>query len=292
MKKSKSRYYIFSIFLIIALWQILSLLIDSPVVPPPGAVFLAFARAITTAVFWTNFRESAGRVVISMVFGLIIAFPLGIALGYNAKLDKMLSPALFLTYPIPKIVFLPVVFVLFGLGNVSKVVLIVLIISYQILVVIRDGVSNINRKHVETIRSLGGNIHHIIRHVLVPASLPSCFTALRLATGTAITVLFLAETYATNQGLGYYIIDSWSKAAYDQMFVGIIGMSLLGIIFYGAFSALERRVCYWKVLESVKTETQNKTTDQNGATRVLTPEEALREKLISDIPSKEADSAR
>jgi len=292
MKIPKALYYIFSIFLIVALWKVLSSLMNSPVLPPPEVAFMAFARAITTSVFWIHFRESAFRVVISMVFGLVIAFPLGIALGYNSKLDKILSPALFLTYPIPKIVFLPIIFVLFGLGNVSKIVLITVIISYQLLVIIRDGVSNINRKYVETIRSMGGNPSHIIRHVLVPASLPSCFTALRLSTGTAITVLFLAETYATNQGLGYYIIDSWSRAAYDQLFVGIIGMSLLGIIFYGIFSTLERRICHWKMLESVKEETQNRPGDQNRMTRVLTPKEALYEKQVSAIPSKEDDSAR
>ncbi|MDO8567607.1 MAG: ABC transporter permease subunit [Dehalococcoidales bacterium] len=156
MKTPKVFYYIFSIFLIAALWKILALLLNSPVLPPPEVAFMAFARATTTSIFWIHFRESAFRVVISMVFGMIIAFPLGIALGYNSKLDKILSPALFLTYPIPKIVFLPVIFVLFGLGNVSKIVLITLIISYQLLVIIRDGVSNINRKNVETIRSIGG----------------------------------------------------------------------------------------------------------------------------------------
>jgi NitT/TauT family transport system permease protein len=120
------------------------------------------------------------------------------------------------------------------------------------LVIIRDGVSGINRKNIETIRSMGGGQAQIIRHVLVPAAFPSYFTALRLSTGTAITILFLAETFATNQGLGYYIMDSWGKAAYDKLFAGIIGMSLLGIIFYGIFSALERSVCHWKMLENLK----------------------------------------
>jgi NitT/TauT family transport system permease protein len=244
--------YILSIFLIVVLWKVLALLISSAVFPSPEDAIIAFAEAVKTAEFWWHFKESGLRVVISIIISLIIAFPLGILMGYNAKADKILSPILFLTYPIPKIVFLPVVFVLFGLGTMSKVVLITLIITYQLLVIIRDGISNIDKKHVETIRSMGGNHHQIIYHVLIPAALPSCFTALRLSTGTAITVLFLAETYATRLGLGYYIMDSWSKAAYDEMFVGIIGMSLLGIIFYAIFSALEKNICRWKMFERVK----------------------------------------
>lgn len=253
MKKRQRTYnYIFSILALIAVWKILALLINSPVLPQPEAVCLAVIKIGTTPEFWSHFRVSTYRVVTSMAISLIIAFPLGIALGYNTKLDNLISPILFITYPIPKIVFLPVILILFGIGDLSKIVLLTLIVAYQLLIIIRDGVSNINKKHVETIKSLGGNHSHIIFHVLVPASLPYCFTALRLTTGTAITVLFIVETYATRTGLGYYIMNSWSKAAYDEMFVGIIGMCMLGIIFYTIFSSLEKIFCRWKMLERIK----------------------------------------
>jgi NitT/TauT family transport system permease protein len=253
MKKSKIITYIIAVFLIIALWEILALILNSPVLPTPADVIASCAKVMKTSEFWQHFSQSGIRVLISIIISLVIAFPLGILLGYNTRADSILSPILFLTYPIPKIVFLPVILVLFGLGNLSKIVLITLIISYQLLVIIRDGVSNIDKKHVQTIKSMGGTQLHTVLHVLVPAALPSCFTALRLSTGTAITVLFLAETYATRLGLGYYIMDSWGKAAYDKMFVGIIGMSILGIIFYAIFSLLEKKVCHWKMLERVKT---------------------------------------
>jgi NitT/TauT family transport system permease protein len=253
VKKSTIITYLFAVFLIIALWEILALILDSPVLPTPADVIASCAKVMQTSEFWQHFSQSGIRVLISVIISLIIAFPLGILLGYNTKADRILSPILFLTYPIPKIVFLPVILVLFGLGNLSKIVLITLIISYQLLVIIRDGVANIDKKHVQTIKSMGGSQFHTVFHVLIPAALPSCFTALRLSTGTAITVLFLAETYATKLGLGYYIMDSWGKAAYDKMFVGIIGMSILGIIFYAIFSSLEKKICHWKMLERVKT---------------------------------------
>jgi NitT/TauT family transport system permease protein len=252
MKIPKVFAYILSIVLLLLLWKLFALVIDSAVLPSPENALLACAEALKTIGFWQHFEESGVRVVISMVISLAIAFPLGIVMGYNQRVDRILAPILFLTYPVPKIVFLPVVFVLFGLGNVSKIVLIVLIVSYQLLVIIRDGVTSINKKHIETIHSMGGSHWQIIRHALIPAALPSCFTALRLSTGTAITVLFLTETYATRTGLGYYIMDSWGRAAYDDMFVGIIGMGVLGIIFYLIFSVLERNICRWKMLERVK----------------------------------------
>lgn len=253
-KRQRTLRYIISVLVLIAVWKIAALLIDSPVLPQPEAAFMALVKIAITPEFWLHFRESAFRVTVSIAISLVIAFPIGIILGYNAKIDSIISPMLFITYPIPKIVFLPVILVLFGIGNFSKIVLITLIVAYQLLIIVRDGVSNINKKHVETVKSLGGSHLHVLFHVLVPASLPYLFTALRLTTGTAITVLFIAETYATRTGLGYYIMDSWSRAAYDHMFVGIIGMAALGIIFYALFSSLEKIFCHWKMLERIKTE--------------------------------------
>ena len=252
--RQQAFYYLLSLGLILAVWKIVALILHSPVLPQPEAAFLATGRAIMTSDFWMHFADSTYRVVISIVISLAIAFPLGIALGYNTKLDRIIAPVLFLTYPIPKIVFLPVVLVLFGLGDVSKIVLITLIITYQLLIIIRDGVSNINKKHVETIRSMGGGNSQVVFQVLIPAAFPAMFTALRLSAGTAITVLFIVETYATRTGLGYYIMNAWSKAAYDVMFAGIIGMSVLGIILYAIFSSMEKVICRWKMLERIKTD--------------------------------------
>ena len=90
-----------------------------------------------------------------------------------------------------------------------------------------------------SVRSLGASRFDIYRHVVVPASLPDIFTALRIGTGTAIAVLFLAETIAGSDGIGYYIGDAWGKIDYPAMFAGIIGMALLGVGLYEALDALE-----------------------------------------------------
>ena len=79
-----------------------------------------------------------------------------------------------------------------------------------------------------------------------PVSLPGIFTSLRIVTGTAVAVLFFVESIGTNRGLGFYIIDSWGRADYAAMFVGIIALSVIGIVLYEAFDLLERRLCKWK----------------------------------------------
>jgi NitT/TauT family transport system permease protein len=151
-----------------------------------------------------------------------------------------------LTYPVPKIVLLPVFFLLLGLGEASRVGMIALILAYQILVTTRDGVRAVNPKYLDTIHSLGGTYRHALRHVLLPAALPHGFTALRLGTGVSVAVLFFVESFATQRGLGYFIMDSWGRLDYADMFAGIFGMSALGVALYEGTELLERRACRWR----------------------------------------------
>ncbi|MDA8097367.1 MAG: ABC transporter permease, partial [Clostridia bacterium] len=79
-------------------------------------------------------------------------------------------------------------------------------------------------------------------------ALPDVFTALRIVTGTAIAVLFISETFVSREGLGYFILDAWSRSKWDEVYAGIIAMGMLGIVLYGILDFLDRRVCRWKHL--------------------------------------------
>jgi len=126
----------------------------------------------------------------------------------------IINPFILITYPILKTDLLPVVLILFGLGDLSKAVLLALIVGYQILVATRDAVARIHYKYLDSVRSLGASGCQLYREVLLPAALPHGFTALRLSTGTSVAVLFLTESFATNERLGYFILDAWGRMAY------------------------------------------------------------------------------
>ncbi len=216
------------------------------VIPGPVEALSAFLRALSGRAFWDHFQASAFRVVIAMAAAWIIAFPLGIVMGSHKKTDQWLAPLVFLTYPVPKIVLLPVVLLLFGLGDFSKVFLIALIVGYQVLVAVRDGVAGLNPKYLDSVRTLGAGSWALFLHVWLPAALPHGFTALRLGTGTGIAVLFFVESFATSRGLGYLIMDAWGRLDYRSMFTGILGMSLLGAALFEMINAMERVLCRWR----------------------------------------------
>jgi len=225
--------------ILLAIWVLMSLEVKGDIIPSPVSVIKSFSLGT----FAPNFLVSLARVVISLGIAILTAAPLGLFLGQNPRWDKWIAPMIFLTYPIPKIVFLPIFFILLGIGNISKVALIALVVFYQILVTTRDGSRSVKKPFIDALVTLGGGTVDIYRHVVVPACLPAILTSLRISIGTSVAILFFVESFATRNGLGNLILDAWGMADYPMMFVGIIGMSVLGISLYEIVEILERRLC-------------------------------------------------
>jgi len=168
---------------------------------------------------------------------------IGLGLGQLPKVNRIFAPLIAIVYPIPKIVFLPVIYVLMGITDISKIFLIALIIFFQILVVVRDEAANLHPELILSVRSLGAGRRALFRYVYFPASLPAMLTALRVSVGTAIAVLFIAEQSLTTYGLGYYIVvETYQVLRYPEMYAGILAMSLLGLALYFVIYNLELRV--------------------------------------------------
>ena len=230
------------------LWELSATGLGGIILPHPKAAVGAFISAMGTQIFWEHFGVSAYRAITAMAIAWGIAFPLGLIMGSVKRIDNLLAPFIFLTYPIPKIVLLPIFLLLLGLGDAAKIAMIALILGYQILVTTRDGVRAINPKYYDSVRSLGGSQWDVLREVLIPAALPHGFTALRLGTGVSVAVLFFVESFATSRGLGYMIMDAWGAMDYLGMFTGILGMSMMGAALYEIANLMERQACKWMFL--------------------------------------------
>jgi ABC-type nitrate/sulfonate/bicarbonate transport system permease component len=236
--------YLGAVAVLLLAWAAVAWLVHSPALPGPVVAFAAFFSE--WPVIWPEIVISAWRVLAAMLIGTLLAVPLGLMLGRSPRADAVAAPIIFLTYPIPKVVFLPVLLVLLGLGNTPKIALIAIIVFFQILVTARDAAKAVPEASILSVRSLGASRFDIYRHVVVPAALPDIFTALRIGTGTAIAVLFLAESIAGSSGIGWYIGDAWGRIDYAAMFAGIIGMALLGVVLYEALDAVEMYATRWR----------------------------------------------
>ncbi len=231
-------------------WQLLAWIIRQPIMPSPLLVLPLFFKSIFGEL-GLHFLASTGRVLAAIGVSVITAVPVGLGLGQSPKLDRIFSPLIAIVYPIPKIVFLPVIYVLMGITDVSKIFLIALIIFFQITVVVRDEAANLRSELILSVRSLGAGRRALFRYVYFPASLPAVLTALRISVGTAIAVLFIAEQSLTTYGLGYYIVvETYQVLRYPEMYTGIMAMSLLGLVLYFIIYNLEHRFCRYQDQDS------------------------------------------
>ena len=236
--------YVFAIVFIIAGWWITALVLNSPALPTPAETFPVLGQHVVSLL--PDFWISAYRVVASVVIGTVIAVPIALVCARSRALDTLFAPVLYLLYPIPKVVLLPILLVLLGLADAPKIVLISITVFFQVLVAVRDAVRGIPASAIVSAKALGAGRFDLYRHVVVPATLPAVFTSLRISTGTAIAVLFFAEAIAGSTGLGYFIMQSWSLVNYPRMFAGIIALAVLGVVLYAIFDVIERRVTRWR----------------------------------------------
>ena len=228
------------------IWQIAAMIVDMSILPTPLNVLVVFFKELQNGLL-LHFAVSLWRVVAGMALSVLIAAPAGLVIGGSKRLNRIFSPVIYLLYPIPKVVFVPVVILFLGIGDTSKIIIMFLILFFQIIVLVRDQASGIAPQLLQSLQSLGAGRRALFRFVYLPASLPAILTALRQSIGTAVAVLYITELSATKYGLGYYIYYKGSTLLdYPSMYAGVIAMSLLGLGMYFSVDWLERKWCKWK----------------------------------------------
>jgi len=231
---------------VLVIWQVIAMLVNRPILPTPLVVIGVFFRELGGELP-LHFVSSLWRVIAGMLLSVVTAVPAGLAIGGSKGLNRVFSPVIYLLYPIPKVVFVPIVLLFLGIGDLAKIVVIFLILFFQIVVLVRDQAAGLPTQLLQSLRSLGAGRRALFRFVYLPASLPAILTALRQSIGTAVAVLYIAELFATRKGLGYYIYYQGSTLLdYPAMYAGVLAMSLLGLGLYFTVDWMERVLCPWK----------------------------------------------
>ena len=227
------------------LWYIGALTVNSNALPDPIKVYQKMPQLIEKGL-GEHLLASSLRLLVGIGISMLVGTSIGLIMGKSKQANRILNPLIYFIYPIPKTALLPVLMILYGLGDVSKVTLIVLITVFQIIVAVRDSVMGIEPQYYHVLTSLGaGKIQKLVM-VTLPAILPDLFTSLRLSVGTALSVLFFAENYGTKYGLGYYIQDAWGRLNYVNMYGGILALSFLGCSLFILLDGLAHFTCKGK----------------------------------------------
>jgi ABC-type nitrate/sulfonate/bicarbonate transport system permease component len=181
-------------------------------------------------------------------FGLAVAIgvPLGLLMGTTRGVYRLLEPITELVRPIPSSAYIPVAILFLGLGDQMKVFVITLACLFPVLLNTYSGVKAIDPVLVDTGRTFGVSRTDVLRKIVLPATLPSILTGMRISLGIALIVSVVAEMISGNSGMGYFIMDKQRTFRVPDVFAGIFTLGVVGYLLNAGFLQVERHLLRWR----------------------------------------------
>ncbi len=239
---------ILSPLLFIAAWEmaVRTRVLDWRFFPAPSAILEAFSGMIASGELLPHVTASLRRVLLGFLVGAVPAIALGLVMGLSRWVRAAVNPLIAATYPIPKSAMVPLVMLIFGLGDASKVALVAIGVFYLVLINTMTGVMNIEGLYLDVARNFGADRLRLFLTVALPGALPLIFAGLRLGMGIGLILIVVAEIVGARSGIGYFIWQSWQIFAVERMFVGLVVIALLGWVTALLFDRAESWLVPWK----------------------------------------------
>jgi len=239
---------VLSPIVLLLIWQLLGTfgVIDERFVPTPASIGKTAYEMMMDGTLMVHLTASFIRIGSGFVIGSIIGVALGVMMGLSRWLRAALDPIVAAVYPIPKISLLPLVMVFFGLGEASKIFIIAFAVVFIVLINTMSGVMSISNIYFDVAKNYRASKTKLFLRVVIPGALPSIFVGLRLAIGVALILIVAAEFVAAQAGIGYLIWTSFEVMRIEEMFVGIILITIIGLVTAFILKEVERWVLPWK----------------------------------------------
>ena len=234
--------------LLLALWEIAARigLIDVRFFPAPSTIIMQLVLLARSGELELHLWASLQRLFWGFLLGGIPALLLGLAMGLYRPVRIAIDPLVAATYPVPKSAILPLVLLIFGLGEMSKVVMVALGVFYPILINTVAGVRNIEPIYLDVGRNFGATGWQVFRTIALPGALPNIMAGVKLGIGMGLILIAIAEMIGAREGIGYMIWNAWQILAVDTMYVGLMVIAILGFVFNVILDAIEHAVVPWR----------------------------------------------
>ena len=197
--------------------------------PAPTDIVTTGSEMVTSGELQHHLAASARRIALGLLIGTGSGMILGFAMGMSRLLRAALDSTLSALYVVPKLAMLPLLLLIFGVGETPTIMLVAIGVFFLVWITTMHAVMSVPEGWREAARSFGAGRRQLIRHVLLPASLPQILTGLRLATGMAVLTTVAIEFVQGSDGLGRLIWLSWTLFLPRRMYVGIVVVALLGV---------------------------------------------------------------
>ena len=238
----------FSPLVILAIWEVFSRtgVLDARFFPPPTLIAVEFWKMLTNGSLLKDIGISLFRVIVGFLAGTIPGLIIGLSMGLFRPVRIILRPIVSATYPIPKLALLPLVLVVFGLGETSKIVIIALGTFFMVLINASAGVLNLDKIYLDVAKNFGASRRDFYTKIALPGAMPLIFTGFELGMGMALLLIVAAEMNGASSGIGYLVWASYGIYNLKAMFVAFICIAALGYAFAEALNAIQRKIIPWR----------------------------------------------
>jgi 1,4-dihydroxy-2-naphthoate octaprenyltransferase len=234
--------------LLVVLWEaaVQLGLLNRIFIPPPSEVVVALAKGISDGSMLADVVVSSERIAIGFLVGAIPATLLGIWSGLNRTVYLLVRPLATMLYPVPKIALLPLVIVVLGIGELSKIATVAVSVFLMVVIHTIGGMLQIDQRYFEVGRLYGANQRVLFRTVALPACLPAIIDGWKLAMGFALTLIVGVEFVGASEGIGYRIWQSYELYSIADMMAAVCVIAALGWVITVGLDEVERLVVPWR----------------------------------------------
>ncbi len=227
----KSFVFVLSLAFALTVWTLLAWWVGKPAfLPSPGRTLDGAMELIRNGELQTDVAVSFGRVLVGFAIGTLIGIPLGLAMGASSFVRAFIDPYVEFFRFIPPIAFVTLAVIWFGLGETSKIVLIVYTTLFMVAINTMIGVLGVEPDKRFAALCLGASERQVFIHVVIPAVVPNIVTGLKIAMGNSFMTVVSAEMVAAKSGVGFLIFNSRLFLLTEWIFVGIITLGIMGFI--------------------------------------------------------------
>ncbi|WP_429253172.1 ABC transporter permease [Paraburkholderia sp. GAS333] len=238
-----------ALIVFVLLWEFLPRLgiVSAAYLSPPSQVAVAIFKLVQSGDVWVHLGASAWRSLSGLLVAVAGGVVCGVALGWFRRAERIIDPLYQLLRQVSAFALFPVFMLFLGIGESSKIAIIVWAAFWPVLLNTISGVKQVERIFVDCARSMGASQGFIFAKVVLPAALPQILTGVRLAGAYSITALVAAEMIGARSGLGFYTLNSQETFQIPDMYAGIVLLALFGLLINRSLSLLERRLLRWRV---------------------------------------------
>jgi len=242
-----------SVICFVLIWQLASMTIIDPFfLPPPSVVLSGFVELLGNGTLVQSVLVSMMRILAGWLIGSAVAIPLGLMVGISARGRAIVDPFIHFFRFVPAIALVTLFIVWFGVGEMSKILLIAYATAFIVMVNTASGVGSIPVDKLDAARCLGANPRQVFTQIVIPASIPSIYVGMRLSLASSFLVIVAAEMLAADSGLGYIIWTSRLYFRIDWMFAAIVVLGLLGYLTDRAWKTLGARTMRRYLRDAIK----------------------------------------